>query len=162
MQQAGIEDEQVVLLLEDHQFEGTDFLELINSLLSAGEIPGLYTPEELEPALAPLRDQASDAGFRGTLAQYFASSKLQKYFRHFHCIDFWSVLLYNTFKYLLSFVEIQKNLHVVLIMDCANSKFSVNCESNPAFFKQCAVQWLDEWSRESMIRVNKIIKASNL
>ena len=76
MQQAGIEDEQVVLVLEDHQFEGTDFLELINSLLSAGEIPGLYTPEELEPVLAPLRDQASDAGFRGTLAQYFASSKL--------------------------------------------------------------------------------------
>ena len=75
MQQAGIEDEQVVLVLEDHQFEGTDFLELINSLLSAGEIPGLYTPEELEPVLAPLRDQASDAGFRGTLAQYFASSK---------------------------------------------------------------------------------------
>ena len=76
MQQAGIEDEQVVLVLEDHQFEGTDFLELINSLLSAGEIPGLYTPEELEPVLAPLRDEASDAGFRGTLAQYFASSKL--------------------------------------------------------------------------------------
>ena len=79
MQQAGIEDEQVVLALEDHQFEGTDFLELINSLLSAGEIPGLYTPEELEPVLAPLRDQASDAGFRGTLAQYFASSKLYDY-----------------------------------------------------------------------------------
>ena len=50
-------------------------------------------------------------------------------------------------------VEIQKNLHVALIMDCANSKFSVNCESNPAFFKQCTVQWLDSWSRESMIKV---------
>ena len=50
-------------------------------------------------------------------------------------------------------LEIQKNLHVALIMDCANSKFSVNCESNPAFFKQCTVQWLDSWSRESMIKV---------
>ena len=75
MQRAGIEDEQVIFLLEDHQFEGTDFLELINSLLSAGEIPGLYTQEELEPLLAPLRDQVSDVNFRGTVVQYFAQSQ---------------------------------------------------------------------------------------
>ena len=58
-----------------------------------------------------------------------------------------------TFIRLCIIIEIQKNLHVALIMDCANSKFSVNCESNPAFFKQCTVQWLDSWSRESMIKV---------
>ena len=76
MQQAGIEGEQAVLLLEDYQFLEPTFLELVNSLLSAGEIPGLYTPEELEPLLTPLRDMASDAGFRGTLANFFASREL--------------------------------------------------------------------------------------
>ena len=75
MQQAGIDNEPVVLLLEDHQFVEHQFLELINSLLSAGEVPGLYTPEELEPLVANLRDEASEVGFRGTMAQYFASSK---------------------------------------------------------------------------------------
>lgn len=45
------------------------------------------------------------------------------------------------------------NLHVVLIMDCTNDNFSMNCESNPAFFKQCSVQWLDGWTRESMVKV---------
>ena len=75
MQAAGIDGQQVVLLLEDHQFVDPQFLELTNSLLSAGEVPGLYTPEELEPLLAPIKDQASDAGFRGTIAQYFASRK---------------------------------------------------------------------------------------
>jgi len=73
MQTAGIEGQKVVLLIEDHQFVDPQFLELTNSLLSAGEVPGLYTPEELEPLLAPIKDQASDAGFRGTIAQYFAS-----------------------------------------------------------------------------------------
>lgn len=34
----------------------------------------LYT-EELEPLLNPLRDRASEAGFRGTTFQYFASSE---------------------------------------------------------------------------------------
>lgn len=76
MQMAGIEGKQVVLLLEDHQFVEQQFLELINSLLSAGEIPGLYTHDELEPLLAPIKDEASEAGFRGTIAQYFASSML--------------------------------------------------------------------------------------
>ena len=75
MQQAGIEGEQVVLLLEDHQFVDPVFLELINSLLSAGEVPGLYSPEELEPLLSPLRDMSSEAGFRGTLINFFAQSK---------------------------------------------------------------------------------------
>jgi dynein heavy chain 2 len=56
MQLAGIEGEQVVLLLEDHQFIEPQFLEMINSLLSSGEVPGLYTPEELDPILGPLRD----------------------------------------------------------------------------------------------------------
>jgi len=74
MQQAGIEGDQVVLLLEDHQFVDPTFLELVNSLLSAGEVPGLYSPEEIEPILAPLRDMASEAGFRGTLINYFAQS----------------------------------------------------------------------------------------
>ncbi|XP_074649972.1 cytoplasmic dynein 2 heavy chain 1-like [Tubulanus polymorphus] len=122
MQQTGIDGEQMVLLLEDHQFIEPQFLELINSLLSAGEVPGLYTPEELEPLLQPLRDQASEAGFRGTLINYFSS-------------------------------RIQQNLHIVLIMDCTNKMFTLNCESNPAFYKQCTVQWIDSWSRASMHKV---------
>lgn len=75
MQQAGIEGEQVVLLLEDHQIVEPQFLEMINSLLSSGEVPGLYTPEELEPILSPLRDMASEVGFRGTLINFFSSSE---------------------------------------------------------------------------------------
>ena len=75
MQQCGIENEQLVLVLEDHHVVDPSFLEIVNSLLSAGEVPGLYTPEELEPLLAPLRDQASEEGLRGPLVQYFANSE---------------------------------------------------------------------------------------
>ncbi|OWF37256.1 Cytoplasmic dynein 2 heavy chain 1 [Mizuhopecten yessoensis] len=122
MQQAGMEDEQVVLLLEDHQFIEPQFLEMINSLLSSGEVPGLYMPEELEPLLSPLRDMASEVGFRGTLVNFFAS-------------------------------RIKTNLHIALVMDCTNSRFTMNCESNPAFYKECAVQWMENWSRDSMVKV---------
>lgn len=118
MQLSGIEGEQAVLILEDHQVDAS-YLELINSLMSAGEVPGLYTPEELEPLLGPLRDQASQDGFRGTLAAYFAS-------------------------------RVRRNLHIVLIMDSLSNDFTANCESNPAFYKNCAFQWMQGWSKESM------------
>ena len=119
MQMAGIDGQQVVLLLEDHQLIDPSYLELVNSLLSAGEVPGLYTPEELEPLLAPLRDQASQDGFRGPLFSYFASL-------------------------------VRSNLHIVLIMDSSSKSFTTNCESNPAFYKTCAFQWMEGWSKESM------------
>ena len=48
---------------------------------------------------------------------------------------------------------IKVNLHIALIMDCTNSKFILNCESNPALYKECSVQWMEGWSRDSMIKV---------
>uniref|UniRef100_A0A8C4HES0 Cytoplasmic dynein 2 heavy chain 1 n=1 Tax=Dicentrarchus labrax TaxID=13489 RepID=A0A8C4HES0_DICLA len=134
MQLAGLEGQQVILLLEDYQFVHPAFLEMVNSLLSSGEVPGLYTPEELEPLLSSLKDAASQDGFTGPL--------------------------YNYFSY-----RIQQNLHIVLIMDCSNSNFTINCESNPAFYRKCSVQWMEGWSESSMKKENereKAIKGSDL
>ncbi|XP_068037518.1 cytoplasmic dynein 2 heavy chain 1 isoform X5 [Anomalospiza imberbis] len=71
MELAGIEAQQVVLLLEDYQFIHSSFLEMVNSLLSSGEVPGLYKVEELEALLSPLKDQASQDGFTGPIFNYF-------------------------------------------------------------------------------------------
>ena len=122
MQRSGIEGEEIIFLLEDHQILLPSFLEMINSLLSAGEIPGLYTPEELEPLLAPLKDLASEEGFRGTLLSYFSA-------------------------------RIQRNLHIVLIMDSSSSDFVAQCEANPALYTACSFQSMEEWSRETMLQL---------
>ncbi|KAI1893942.1 hypothetical protein AGOR_G00128840 [Albula goreensis] len=127
MQLAGVEGQQVVLLLEDYQFVHPSFLEMVNSLLSSGqEVPGLYTTEELEPLLASLKDQASQDGFPGPVFNYFA-------------------------------YRIQQNLHVVLIMDCTNPNFTINCESNPALYRKCCVQWMEGWSDSSMRKIPEML-----
>ncbi|TRY75069.1 hypothetical protein TCAL_08574 [Tigriopus californicus] len=126
MQVAGVEEDQVFLLLEDHNFGDLQYLDMINSLLSSGEVPGLYSPEELEPLLTPLRAKANDAGFSGNLFTFFAK-----------CV--------------------RKNLHIILIMDCSNPAFVVNCESNPALYKECQVLWLEEWSERSMIKLPQLL-----
>lgn len=121
MQVAGIEGEHIILLLEDHQMVEPVFLELVNSLLCAGDVPGLYTSEELEPILSPLREQAMQEEFRGPLYAYFAH-------------------------------RVMKYLHVVLIMDCTASSFTAHCEANPALYKSSSFQWMDSWSKESMLK----------
>ncbi|KAJ8798091.1 hypothetical protein J1605_001582 [Eschrichtius robustus] len=142
---AGIEAQQVVLLLEDYQFVHPTFLEMINSLLSSGkkvinqylfkkcvipgfpgEVPGLYALEELEPLLLPLKDQASQDGFFGPVFNYFT-------------------------------YRIQQNLHIVLIMDSANLNFIINCESNPALHKKCQVLWMEGWSDSSMKKIPEML-----
>lgn len=44
----GIEGKKMCLLLEDQHLAQPAFLEVVNSLLSGGEVPGLYTNEELQ------------------------------------------------------------------------------------------------------------------
>ena len=48
---------------------------------------------------------------------------------------------------------VRENLHLVLIMDYTSDNFTVNCESNPALYKQCSIQWMAGWSRDSMTTV---------
>jgi dynein heavy chain 2 len=57
MQKAGVEAEKVTFYIEDHHLISSEILEYLNSLISAGEAPGLYAPEELEPICAGLHDE---------------------------------------------------------------------------------------------------------
>ena len=57
----------------DHQLVATEFLECINSLLSGGEVPGLYAPEELDPLLSPLNDEMRAEGVHNSLYAFFVA-----------------------------------------------------------------------------------------
>ncbi|KAK9815706.1 hypothetical protein WJX72_008353 [[Myrmecia] bisecta] len=115
---AGVERVPVCLFLEDHQLEDPAILECINSLLSGGEVPGLFSNEELESSLAPLRDAAAAQGFMGqSLFGFFTAA-------------------------------VQRNLRIVVSMDPANPAFQARCEANPALFTRCSIQWLPQWGPE--------------
>eukprot|EP00899_Mesostigma_viride_P029629 jgi/Mesvir1/9851/Mv22388-RA.1 len=116
----GVEGKQVMLLLEDHQLLEASFLELVNSVLSGGEVPGLFTPEELRGALAPLQELMASEGFQHR----------------------------NLFSFFVS--RVRANLHVVLSMDPRNPLYELRCESNPALFTRCSVQWLGTWQPSGM------------
>lgn len=119
LQVVGLAGEEMALIIEDYQFVNERILEAINSLLSGGEIPGLYAPDELDSILGNLKGLHSEKGLRCTLFEYFTA-------------------------------RIQSNLHIVVIMDSADPNFSKHCESNPALFTRCHIDWTSAWSSESM------------
>lgn len=89
------------------------------SLHLSGEVPGLYSPEELEPLLSPLKDAASQDGFTGPLYNYFSFSQSRvpldwplcvsacvfvlvlvgrEFLCAHYCVRFPAVLLYNALR----------------------------------------------------------------
>ena len=117
---AGVQGTPVCLLLEDHQLRGDALIECVNSILSSGEIPGLFEPQELEPLLAPLKEEMGQHGFKYRSLFDFFVARVQRY------------------------------LHVALCMDNANDNFLVRCESNPALYTRCAMMWMGTWDDTSM------------
>ncbi|KAI4463438.1 dynein heavy chain family protein [Holotrichia oblita] len=95
MQQTGIEGENVILILEDHLFN-TTVLNTVSTLLSSGEVPGLYNLIEFESLISGLRDEASREGFEGNLGNYFVE-RVRKKLHVVICLDtcndkFWGIL----------------------------------------------------------------------
>lgn len=43
---------------------------MVSAIVSKGEVPGLFTTEELDALVAPLADLARTEDFQGTLEQY--------------------------------------------------------------------------------------------
>jgi dynein heavy chain 2 len=71
LEMAGVQGNKTVFYVEDHQILRDEFLTYINSLISSGEIPGLYTPEELEPVLNQLKDEMASQYEARTLFEFF-------------------------------------------------------------------------------------------
>jgi len=69
--EAGIHGENTILAIEDHQLINPLFIESINSLLSSGEIPGMYNKEELETLFSEIKDIYSETGFKGSINDFF-------------------------------------------------------------------------------------------
>lgn len=68
---AGVGNKPCLLFLEDHQLIHSEFLELINSLISSGEIPGLFKQEEVEHLLANAAEEIRQENYGKTLYESF-------------------------------------------------------------------------------------------
>ncbi|XP_031838829.2 dynein cytoplasmic heavy chain beethoven isoform X1 [Nomia melanderi] len=80
VQAAGIDGEPTLLLLEEHNMRENGLAILASAIVSRGELPGLFTAEELDGLIAPLADVARREDFSGSLEQYLYH-RLRSYLR---------------------------------------------------------------------------------
>ncbi|KAG5501524.1 hypothetical protein JKF63_03353 [Porcisia hertigi] len=71
IQRATVQNTPLVLLIEDHNLVDGIFLEYLNSLLSSGEVSGLFSQEEMETMFSAMRDHAACDGYIGAIHAYF-------------------------------------------------------------------------------------------
>eukprot|EP01035_Chromulina_nebulosa_P017589 gene17589-23159_t len=116
----GIRGDHITLFIEDYQIVSNNILEIINSLLSSGEVPGMYTHEELELLLSPLREKMHESGGNYRTPYEFFIARVRKY------------------------------VHVVMCMDPNHLQFLYRCESNPALYSQCTILWIGQLRQSSM------------
>ena len=70
--QAGVENKPTIFLFNDTQVVDESFLEDINNILSSGEVPNLYKPEEFEEVRNALSEHAKKDGVSETPESMFS------------------------------------------------------------------------------------------
>jgi len=112
-------DKTVVFILEESSLSDVAFVERMNALLASGDIPGLFEGED----------------YKLLISQY-------KKLYNLHNAKERDI--YDQFV-----SKVQKNLHVVLMMNPDNSGFTSRTASSPAIFNRCVIDWFGEWDPQT-------------
>lgn len=118
-----------LLLLETFHFIEPEFLQLINGILSSGDISRIYSKEEYELVLANMKSSASyaDAASRGTSIHDYVAQRARRY------------------------------LKIVIVFDSSMADLPSMLEANPALLTSCRLRWIDDYAKESYVRQAQVM-----
>jgi len=145
---AGIEKRKMVLLLSENELRDDAFYEDLSSMLSGGDIPGLYNTEELRN----IRDYIAEAikkESEGIMGSYAAGQQQMTELQE---------TTYNKFTN-----NVVDNLHIVLCFSPVGSKFRNCCRDYPAVLNTTTCIWFLTWPDYALSEVaNKFVRDMNL
>ncbi|XP_045381658.1 dynein axonemal heavy chain 17 isoform X1 [Lemur catta] len=115
-----------VFLMTDSQVAEEQFLVLINDLLASGEIPGLFSDDELENIISSMRPLVKSLGLTDTREA---------------CWKF--------------FIEkVRRQLKVILCFSPVGSVLRVRARKFPAVVNCTAINWFHEWPEDALVSVS--------
>eukprot|EP01042_Synura_sphagnicola_P000006 gene6-7_t len=119
----------VTFIFTEAEIKDESFLEIVNCILTTGEVPSLFPKDELIIMASDLRSIASKQipDFVDT------ADNLVKFF-----ID-----------------RVRCNLHIVLCMSPANAKFPERARRFPGIIGGCTIDWFLAWPKEALIAVSE-------
>ncbi|GCB64021.1 hypothetical protein scyTo_0000226, partial [Scyliorhinus torazame] len=116
-----------VFLLTDAHVPDERFLVLINDLLASGEIPDLFSDEEVDNIIGGLRNEVRGLGLLDNRE--------------------------NCWKFFLS--RARQQLKVVLCFSPVGSTLRVRARKFPAIVNCTAIDWFHEWPQEALVSVSR-------
>ncbi|XP_051851510.1 dynein axonemal heavy chain 9 [Antechinus flavipes] len=119
---AGVKNISSVFLMTDAQVADERFLVLINDLLASGEIPDLYSDDEVENIISTLRNEAKSRGL-------FDSRE-------------------NCWKFFIE--RVQRQLKVTLCFSPVGNKLRARSRKFPAIVNCTAIDWFHEWPQQAL------------
>ena len=123
----GVKGEGISFLFTDSQITDERFLVFMNDLLSSGNIPGLFPPEDQDDIINNVRAAAKRAGVpdtRETVWQYFIN-------------------------------QVRANLHVILCFSPIGEPIRVRARRFPSLVNCVVIDWFQPWPEEALQSVSK-------
>ncbi|XP_048221904.1 LOW QUALITY PROTEIN: dynein axonemal heavy chain 9 [Perognathus longimembris pacificus] len=123
---AGVKNLSTVFLMTDAQVADERFLVLINDLLASGEIPDLYSDDEVENILSNVRNEVKSQGLLDNRE--------------------------NCWKFFID--RIRRQLKVTLCFSPVGNKLRVRSRKFPAIVNCTAIDWFHEWPPQALESVS--------
>ena len=126
-QKTGLKNLGTVFLMSDAQVADEKFLVLINNLLASGEIPDLFSDDEVENIITMVRNEVKGAGIPDTRE--------------------------NCWKFFID--RVRRQLKVVLCFSPVGTTLRVRGRKFPAIINCTCIDWFHEWPEEALISVSQ-------
>ncbi|XP_068978772.1 dynein axonemal heavy chain 2 [Bombus flavifrons] len=131
----GVEEKPTTFLFNDTQVTEEQFLEVINSILSTGEVANLYKSDEIEEIKKKLTKEVIRAGRVPTTEAIYS----------------------------LLIERARANMHLVVCMSPIGDAFRNRLRQYPSLINCTTIDWFLEWPREALLEVgNKFLMNLNL
>jgi dynein heavy chain len=124
-QATGCEGKRTVFLFNDTQLKEEGFLEDINNILSSGEIPNLFSKDELPAICDAVRKAAVAAGLEEVPDQLW--------------------------RFFIS--RVRTNLHIVLAMSPVGDGLRTRCRMYPGLVNSTTIDWFHTWPADALQEV---------
>eukprot|EP00842_Homolaphlyctis_polyrhiza_P003881 jgi/Hompol1/4494/HPOL_003652-RA len=125
----GVDNLKTVFLFPDTQIKEESFIEDVNNLLNAGDVPNLFAPDERQNIVEKLSSDAQEEGKAG---------------------DGSPMAIYTYF-----IDRVRKNLHIVLCMSPIGDAFRARLRQFSSIVNCCTIDWFQAWPDDALQAVAK-------
>ena len=124
---AGLKGEGILWLFTDSQITDEKFMVFINDLLSSGEIPDLFPPEDVDDIINAVRGEAKAAGHPDSREAI------------------WSFFIQ----------KVRTNLHMVFTCSPVGEQFRIRAQRFLAMINSTVIDWFQPWPEKALFGVSE-------